>query len=117
MAARRPARGADGSGRVTLDQVVELAVRHNLAEIEVEAAGLRIRVVREHAPVAGAARGDASPAAALPQAIPERAEWTGKLIPNGMYIELNASSRELLLAAARALDCRRLARRRRSSGR
>jgi hypothetical protein len=40
-------------------------------------------------------------------AIPERAEWTGKLIPNGMYIELNASSRELLLAAARALDCRR----------
>jgi acetyl-CoA carboxylase biotin carboxyl carrier protein len=81
MAARRPARGADGPGRVTLDQVVELAVRHNLAEIEVEAAGLRIRVVREHAPVAGGARGDASPAAALPQAIPERAESTAHLVP------------------------------------
>jgi hypothetical protein len=36
-------------------------------------------------------------------AIPERAEWTGRLIRNGMYIELSASSRELLLAAARAL--------------
>ena len=81
MAARRPARGADGPGRVTLDQVVELAVRHNLAEIEVEAAGLRIRVVREHAPVAGGARGDASPAAALPQAIPDRAESTAHLVP------------------------------------
>jgi acetyl-CoA carboxylase biotin carboxyl carrier protein len=81
MAARRPARGADGPGRVTLDQVVELAVRHNLAEVEVEAPGLRIRVVREHAPVAGAARGDASPAAALPQAIPERAESTAHLVP------------------------------------
>ena len=81
MAARRPARGADGSGRVTLDQVVELAVRHNLAEIEVEAAGLRIRVVREHAPAAGGSRGDASSAAALPQPIPERAESTAHLVP------------------------------------
>ncbi len=81
MAARRPARGADGPGRVTLDQVVELAVRHNLAEIEVEAAGLRIRVVREHAPAAGGARGDVSSAAALPQPIPERAESTAHLVP------------------------------------
>ena len=81
MAARRPVRGADGSGRVTLDQVVELAVRHNLAEIEVEAAGLRIRVVREHAPAAGASRGDASPAAPLPQPLPERAESTAHLVP------------------------------------
>jgi hypothetical protein len=32
--------------------VVELAVRHNLAELEVEAAGTRIRIVREHAPAA-----------------------------------------------------------------
>jgi acetyl-CoA carboxylase biotin carboxyl carrier protein len=80
MAARRPARGADGPGRVTLDQVVELAVRHNLAEIEVEAAGLRIRVVREHAPAAGGGRGDASPATALPQPTPERAESTAHLV-------------------------------------
>jgi acetyl-CoA carboxylase biotin carboxyl carrier protein len=81
MAARRPVRGTDGSGRVTLEQVVELAVRHNLAEIEVEAAGLRIRVVREHAPAAGGSRGDASPAAALPQPIAERAESTAHLVP------------------------------------
>ena len=81
MAARRPVRGADGPGRVTLDQVVELAVRHNLAEIEVEAAGLRIRVVREHAPAAGGSHGDVSSAAALPQPIPERAESTAHLVP------------------------------------
>ena len=35
----------------TVEEVVELATRHNLAELEVEAGGLRIRVVREHAPV------------------------------------------------------------------
>ena len=80
MAARRTARGTDGPGRVTLDQVVELAVRHNLAEIEVEAAGLRIRVVREHAPVAGGPRGDTGPAIALAQPIPERVESTAHLV-------------------------------------
>jgi acetyl-CoA carboxylase biotin carboxyl carrier protein len=80
MAARRPARGADGPGRVTLDQVVELAVRHNLAEVEVEAAGLRIRVVREHAPAAGGTRGDSSHTPALPQPVPERAESTAHLV-------------------------------------
>jgi acetyl-CoA carboxylase biotin carboxyl carrier protein len=80
MAARRPARGADGPGRVTLDQVVELAVRHNLAEVEVEAAGLRIRVVREHAPAAGGTRGDSSHAPTLPQPVPERAESTAHLV-------------------------------------
>ena len=36
-------------------------------------------------------------------AIPERAVWTGKLIRGGIYVELSASSRDLLLAAARAL--------------
>jgi acetyl-CoA carboxylase biotin carboxyl carrier protein len=34
----------------TVEQVVELATRHNLAELEVESGGMRIRVVREHAP-------------------------------------------------------------------
>ena len=34
----------------TVEQVVELVARHNLAEIEVESGGMRIRVVREHAP-------------------------------------------------------------------
>lgn len=80
MAARRPARGSEGPGRVTLDQVVELAVRHGLAEIEVETAGTRIRVVREHAPVAGGTRADGSPVAALPQPAAERAESTSHLV-------------------------------------
>lgn len=80
MAARRPARGSEGPGRVTLDQVVELAVRHNLAEIEVEAAGTRIRVVREHAAVAGGTRADAGPATTLPQPAAERAESTSHLV-------------------------------------
>jgi acetyl-CoA carboxylase biotin carboxyl carrier protein len=80
VAARRPARGSEGLGRVTLDQVVELAVRHNLAEIEVEAAGTRIRVVREHAPTAAGARGDAAPATTLPQPAAERAESTAHLV-------------------------------------
>jgi acetyl-CoA carboxylase biotin carboxyl carrier protein len=37
---------------MTAEQVVKLAVRHQLAEIEIEQGGARIRVVREHAPVA-----------------------------------------------------------------
>ena len=36
---------------ITAEQIVNLAVLHNLAEIEVEQDGTRIRVVREHAPV------------------------------------------------------------------
>jgi acetyl-CoA carboxylase biotin carboxyl carrier protein len=79
-AARRSARGSTEPGRVTLDQVVELAVRHNLAEIEVEAAGTRIRVVREHAPAAGGTRGDAGPATPVPQPVTERGESTAHLV-------------------------------------
>jgi acetyl-CoA carboxylase biotin carboxyl carrier protein len=79
-AARRSARGSEEPGRVTLDQVVELAVRHNLAEIEVEAAGTRIRVVRERAPVAGGTRGDAAPATPVPQPVTERGESTAHLV-------------------------------------
>ena len=37
----------------SVEEVVELATRHNLAELEVESGGTRIRVVREHAPAAG----------------------------------------------------------------
>ena len=80
MAARRPARGSEGPGRVTLDQVVELAVRHGLVEIEVETAGTRIRVVRERAPVAGGTRADGGPVTALPQPAAERAESTAHLV-------------------------------------
>jgi acetyl-CoA carboxylase biotin carboxyl carrier protein len=36
-------------GPWTVDEVVALATRHRLAELEVEAAGVRIRVVREQA--------------------------------------------------------------------
>ena len=85
MAARRPARSSGGSGapaRFTVEQVVELAVRHNLAELEVEAAGTRIRIVREHAPVASGSRVEAAPAiaATLPQSAPESVESTAHLL-------------------------------------
>ena len=33
-------------------EIVELAAQHNLAELEIESGGTRIRVVREHAPAA-----------------------------------------------------------------
>jgi acetyl-CoA carboxylase biotin carboxyl carrier protein len=80
VAARRPARGSEEPGRITVDQVVELAVRHGLAEIEVESAGTRIRVVREHAPVAGGTRADAGAVNALLQPAAERAESTDHLV-------------------------------------
>ena len=85
MAARRPSRppGGGGPAAFTVEQVVELAVRHNLAELEVEAAGTRIRIVREHAPAAVAPRADREPAAmAVPQApTVELAEPTTHLVP------------------------------------
>ena len=79
MATRRP---AAGPARFTVDQVVELAVRHNLAELEVEAAGTRIRVVREHAPAAPGPRGEGAPpiAAPRPQPAADRAESTAHLL-------------------------------------
>src|SRR5262245_3627275 len=50
---RDPAREAAPNA----EALVELAVRHNLAELEVESAGLRIRIVRAHprpaAPISG----------------------------------------------------------------
>ena len=71
---RRPRDGDAGAGpQVLAQQIVELAVRHDLAEIEVESAGVRIRVVRERAaaPV-GVPRGDAV-AASLPSMVAEAA--------------------------------------------
>jgi acetyl-CoA carboxylase biotin carboxyl carrier protein len=72
----------DGPARFTIDQVVELAVRHNLAELEVESAGTRIRVVREHPPAAPAPRGEVAPgiAAPLPQPVADGAESTAHLL-------------------------------------
>ena len=81
MAARRPGRTPGGVAPPTVDQVVDLAVRHNLAEIEVEADGTRIRVVREHAPAAGAAPRVEVPTTPLAQAAAAPAESTAHLVP------------------------------------
>jgi acetyl-CoA carboxylase biotin carboxyl carrier protein len=69
--------------RVTIDQVVELAVRHNLAEIEVETAGTRIRIVREHAPAAPGPRAELATALSAPlqQPAADSAEATAHLLP------------------------------------
>ena len=82
MARRRSARGPAEPAGVSIDQVVELAVRHNLAELEVEAAGIRIRIVREHAPVAAGTRVEATPAiaAVLPQPAVESVESAAHLL-------------------------------------
>jgi acetyl-CoA carboxylase biotin carboxyl carrier protein len=76
------ARGPADPAPFTIDQVVELAVRHNLAELEVEAAGTRIRIVREHAPAAAGLRVEAAPTIAtpLPQPALEAAESTAHLL-------------------------------------
>jgi acetyl-CoA carboxylase biotin carboxyl carrier protein len=57
----RAARRAAGP-QWTPEQVVELAVAHDLAELEIESMGLRVRVVRGHAPVTMAAPAPAAPA-------------------------------------------------------
>ena len=82
MASRRPPKDAEPSARPSVDHVVELAVRHNLAELEVEIAGTRIRVVREHAPAAPTPRAELAPALAAPLPLPvaESAESTAHLI-------------------------------------
>jgi acetyl-CoA carboxylase biotin carboxyl carrier protein len=59
---KRAARPAAGQ-QWTPKQVVDLAMAHDLAELEVEAGGLRVRVVRRHAPAAA----PQGAAAALPQ--------------------------------------------------
>jgi len=81
VASRRPARPTPDPARFTVDQVVELAVRHNLAELEVEAAGTRVRVVRERAAGPTAPRVEAPAiAATLPQPAPDTAEATAHLV-------------------------------------
>jgi acetyl-CoA carboxylase biotin carboxyl carrier protein len=82
VAKRRSARGPAGPTGFSIDQVVELAVRHNLAELEVETQGTRIRIVREHAPAASVSRVETAPpiAAALPQAAAETVESTAHLV-------------------------------------
>ncbi|MBI2526274.1 MAG: acetyl-CoA carboxylase biotin carboxyl carrier protein [Candidatus Rokubacteria bacterium] len=69
---------ARGPGAWTPRELVELAVQHDLAELEVEQGGMRIRVVRER----GGAAGEAAPRAVAPAAtgaLPaERAEPAGE---------------------------------------
>jgi acetyl-CoA carboxylase biotin carboxyl carrier protein len=62
---KRAARSAEGQ-LWTPKQVVDLAMAHDLAELEVESGGLRVRVVRRHAPTAVT-----PPSAAAPLALPQ----------------------------------------------
>ena len=69
MASRKPGGKAptDGPARPTVTELVELAVKHDLAELEVEQGGARIRVVRERGAVAAPApRVEGAPPAAMP---------------------------------------------------
>ena len=75
--AKRPRGGAADrrAEPLTAEQVVELAARHNLAELEVEQGGVRIRVVRERGPAAPAPlRGE------LPAAVPAQSEVDAHLV-------------------------------------
>jgi len=65
MAAKKRATHPAAGLQWTPKQVVDLAMAHDLAELEVESGGLRVRVVRRHAPAA-LAQGPAA-AAALPR--------------------------------------------------
>ena len=82
MARRRPARDSADPAGLSVEQVVELAVRHNLAEVEVETGGTRIRIVREHAPGAAASRVEAAPASVAPltQSAADAIESTAHLL-------------------------------------
>ena len=62
---KRAARSA-AEQQWTPKQVVDLAMAHDLAELEVESGGLRVRVVRRHAPTTVTA-----PSAAAPLALPQ----------------------------------------------
>jgi acetyl-CoA carboxylase biotin carboxyl carrier protein len=70
MAKKRTGRPAAGQ-QWTPKQIVDLAMAHDLAELEVESGGLRVRVVRRHAPAAVAPLAAATPVA-LPQVEVER---------------------------------------------
>jgi acetyl-CoA carboxylase biotin carboxyl carrier protein len=68
MARRKAPRGGKAAAW-TLREVIELAAQHNLAELEVESEGTRVRVVREH-PVVAAASPAPPPVASLAQPRP-----------------------------------------------
>ena len=73
MAAKKRTDRRAAGQQWTPKQVVDLATAHDLAELEVESGGLRVRVVRRHAPAAVAPLAVATPTA-LPKAdVVERA--------------------------------------------
>jgi len=73
MAAKKRTDRPTAGQQWTPKQVVDLAMAHDLAELEVESDGLRVRVVRRHAPAAVAPLAVATPTT-LPQAeVVERA--------------------------------------------
>ncbi len=78
MATRKTA-GADRTKALTARDVVELAVKHDLAELEVEQAGLRVHVVRER---------PAGPSVARPAPLPSGHEQPGvvaaEAVPSGL---------------------------------
>jgi acetyl-CoA carboxylase biotin carboxyl carrier protein len=80
---KRAARPAAGQ-QWTPKQIVDLAMAHDLAELEVESGDLRVRVVRRHAP-AVAAQGTAAAPAALAQA--EGAERAAETAPGTVRID------------------------------
>ncbi len=71
-AKKRTDRRATGQ-QWTPKQVVDLATAHDLAELEVESGGLRVRVVRRHAPAAVAPLAVATPTALTQADVVERA--------------------------------------------
>jgi acetyl-CoA carboxylase biotin carboxyl carrier protein len=78
--AARPATGPQW----TPEQVVELAVAHDLAELEIESSGLRVRVVRGHAPVTVAAP---VPAVSASLSQSEAAAPVADAVPGAITIE------------------------------
>jgi hypothetical protein len=80
--ARAPRRAA--GPQWTPEQVVELAVAHDLAELEIESMGLRIRVVRGHAPVTMAVPAPAAPASLSPS---EAVAPVADTVPGAITVE------------------------------
>jgi acetyl-CoA carboxylase biotin carboxyl carrier protein len=80
----RAARRAAGP-QWTPEQVVELAVAHDLAELEIESMGLRVRVVRGHAPVTVTPPAPAAVPAGLSQS--EAAAPVADTIPGAITVE------------------------------
>jgi acetyl-CoA carboxylase biotin carboxyl carrier protein len=84
MAAKKRTDRRAAGQQWTPKQVVDLAMAHDLAELEVESGGLRVRVVRRHAPAAVAPLAVATPAT-LPQA--EAVERAAEAVAGTVTIE------------------------------